>query len=139
MKKLLLLLLIAVAPGLALAQSCDKSSCGPAGTKKDEAKAITTMRSDLLTVATKMSKSSVNFDMNVSEMKIEKGATDDESLLYISQAATAIRYELINKVESSKLIASLKEYKPLRAGSKQQMVSNLKNEIELLATQADKL
>jgi hypothetical protein len=139
MKRLLFLIAIVIAPEFAGAQSCDKTSCGPAGTKKDEAAAITTMRADLQTVISRMSKSSVAFDKAVSEMEVEKGATDDESLLFISQAATTVRHELLNKVEPSKMVTALKEFKPAPAVSKQQMVSNLKSEIDILNTQAGKL
>ena len=120
-------------------QTCDKKSCGPEGTKKEEAAVITSMRSDLQTVITKMSHSSWAFDLQVKEMSIEKGASDDESLLYISQAATSIRYELLTKVEPSKVVASLKDFKPSSSSTKQQMVANLKKEIQLLAVQAEKL
>jgi hypothetical protein len=148
MKKLLILVIIAITPSFVAAQSCSpscdktcdkKSSCGPEGTKKGEAAVITTMRTDLQTVITKMSKSPVAFDQQVKEMTIEKGANDDESLLFLSQAATTIRFELLNKVESSKMIASLKNFKPGAASTKQQMVTNLKREIEVLTTQAEML
>ena len=72
-------------------------------------------------------------------MSIEKGASDDESLLYISHAATSIRYELLSKVEPSKVVTSLKDFKPSASSTKQQMVANLKKEIQLLAVQAEKL
>ena len=143
MKKLLILAILTMSAYVTSAQSCpqtcDKKSCGPEGTKKEEAAVITTMRSDLQTVITKMSHSSWAFDRQVKEMSIEKGASDDESLLYISQAATSIRYELLSKVEPSKVVASLKDFKPPSSSTKQQMVANLKKEIQLLAVQADKL
>ena len=78
-------------------------------------------------------------DNQLKEMTIQKGTSDDESLLYISQAATSIRYELLNKIEPSKLLASLKDYKPSASSTKQQMVANLKKEIHVLAAQAEKL
>jgi len=143
MKKLIVLILIATTSFASYSQSCaqrcDKKSCGPEGTKKEEAAVITTMRTDLQTVIKKISKSSFAFDNQLKEMTIEKGASDDESLLFISQAATSIRHELLNKVESTKLVTSLKAYKPSVSTNKQQMVANLKKEIELLATQAEKL
>jgi hypothetical protein len=143
MKKLLILAILTmfayVAAAQACPQTCDKKSCGPQGTKKEEAAVITGMRNDLQTVITKMSNSSWAFDKQVKEMSIEKGASDDESLFYISQAATSIRYELLSKVGPSKVDASLKDFKPSASSSKQQMVSNLKKEIQLLAVQADKL
>jgi hypothetical protein len=148
MNKLLILVVIAIAPYFVSGQSCDpscgktcdkKSSCGPEGTKKAEAAVITTMRTDLQTVLTKMSESSLAFDQQVKGMTIEKGTTDDESLLYLSQAATTIRFELLNKVEPSKMTATLKDFKPGAATTKQQMVANLKKEIQLLATQAEML
>ena len=72
-------------------------------------------------------------------MKIAKGSTDDESLLFISQAVTSIRYELTSKVETSKQIASIQKYEPSVVSNKQQMVASLQKEIEILANQADKL
>jgi hypothetical protein len=144
MKKLFMLLTFVGVSFLSFAQTgdkpaCDKTSCGPEGTKTAEAKSITTLRSDLETVITKMAKSTVPFDKNVSSMKITKGSTDDECLLYISQAATSVRHELVSKLEPSKLIPSLKKYEPIIASNKQQMMASLKKEIEVLADQADKL
>ena len=125
--------------GQSSAQSCDKKSCGPEGTKKEEAAVITTMRTDLQSVIEKMSKSTFGFDKQVVEMTIGKGTSDDESLLYLSQAVTSVRYELLNRLESSRMISSLKDFKPTAATTKQQMVSNLKKEIQILASQAEKL
>jgi hypothetical protein len=143
MKKLIVLIILSVCSFATYSQSCapscDKKSCGPEGTKKEEAAVITTMRMDLQKVITKMSKSSFAFDTRLKEMTIEKGASDDESLLYISQAATSIRYELMNKIESSKLVGSLKDYKPTASSTKQQMVTNLKKEIQVLVVQVEKL
>jgi hypothetical protein len=139
MKKLIALIVLAVSSYTMYAQSCDKKSCGPEGTKKEEAAVITTMRDELQSVISKMSKSPVGFDSQLKAMTIEKGASDDESLLFISQVAASIRYELLNKIEASKLVASLKEYKPSVTATKQQMVANLKKEIGLLAAQAEKL
>jgi hypothetical protein len=143
MKKIIALIIVTMssfgAYSQSCAQTCDKKSCGPAGTKKEEAAVITTMRTDLQMVITKISKSSLAFDNQLKEMTIEKGVSDDESLLFISQAATSIRYQLLNNLEASKLVAYLKEYKPSASSTKQQMVANLKKEIQLLAVQAEKL
>jgi len=143
MKKLFVLILLSAilqfSWAQSCAQSCDKKSCGPEGTKKEEAAVIKTMRTDVQTVLTKMSKSNVSFDKQVADMQIEKGESDDESLLFLSQAVTAIRYELTSKLDASKQIAALKEFKPASSSSKQQMVASLKKEIQLLASQAEKL
>src|SRR5687768_7709031 len=116
MKKLLILIALTGVSFLSTAQCCDKTSvdkpacdktaCGPEGTKKGEAVTITTLRTELESVITKISKSSVTLDKEVAEMKISKGSSDDESLLFISQAAAPLRYELLNKVEPSKQVAS---------------------------------
>lgn len=144
MKKLFMLMVVVITPHFltaqsCAAQSCDKKSCGPEGTKKEEAAVITTMRTDLQTVIARIAKSPVAFDKTIREMTIEKGASDDESLLFISQAASSIRYELMNRIESAKLNASLKAFRPGVSSTKQQMVANLKKEIQLLATQAENL
>lgn len=100
---------------------------------------ITTLRTDLQAVVDKMSKSTIAFEKEVAEMEIAKGTTDDESLLFIAQAASAIRYEMLNKVDAAKLISPLREYRPSNASSKQKMVMALQKEIQLLSTQADKI
>lgn len=120
------------------AQTCDKKSCTAAASNQEEA-AITTMRNDLQTVIIKVRRSSLAVDNTLKNMTIEKGASDDESLLRISQAAASVRYELLRKMESSKLVASLKDYKASEASTKQQMVASLQEEIQLLAAQAEKL
>jgi hypothetical protein len=147
MKKILILLFVAALPYFSYAQSCspstgaacDKTSCGPEGTKKGEAKVITSLRTDLQSVINKMSKSAAGFDKEVAEMTIAQGTNDDESLLFISQAASFIRAELTSKLDDAKLIASLREFKPKIFSTKQQMVSALKKEVEVLANQAEKL
>jgi hypothetical protein len=118
---------------------CDKTACRMEGASKAEAAAITTMRNDLQTVITKMSKSSLTIDRQLKDMTIEKGASDDESLLYISQAAASIRYELLRRIEPAQLVASLKDYKHSASLTNQQTVADLKEEIQLLAAQAEKL
>ncbi len=143
MKKLIAITILTMAAYSLYAQSCaktcEKKSCGPEGTKKEEAAVISGMRNDLQLVITKISRSSLNFDSQLREMKIEKGANDDESILFISQAAASIRYEILNKVEPSNLVASLKDFRPASPSSKREMVANLKKEIQVLAAQAEKL
>jgi hypothetical protein len=143
MKKLFILIVIASASHVTYGQSCtpscEKKSCGPEGTKREEAAVISSMRTDVQTVLEKMAKSPISFDRQIAAMKIEKGQSDDESLLFLSQAVTAIRYELLNKIESSKLIAALREYKPSGYSTKQQMVMSLRKEIQMIASQAEKL
>lgn len=143
MKKLILLIILAGASfasySQSCAQSCDRKSCGPEGTKKAEAAVITTMRTNLMGVIDKMSKSTLTFDDRVKGMKIEKGTTDDESLFFISQAAASIRYELLTRVDPARVVASLKEYRPAASSNKQQMVASLQQEIKLLTAQAELL
>lgn len=138
MKKLIYLL-FAIAPVFTFGQSCDKTSCGPEGTKKGEAAAISSLRADLQTAISKMSQSALAFDKAVLEMEIVKGTTDDESLLYISQAASAVRNELVARIEASKVLSSLREYRTSPVSTKQQMMAGLKKEVQLLVDQADKL
>jgi len=139
MKKIIALIILALSPYIVSAQSCEKKSCGPEGTKVEEAAVITSMRDDLQTVITKISKSSLAFDNQLKGMTIEKGASDDESLMFMSQIATLVRYEFLNKLEAAKLTTSLKDYKPSPSSTKQQMVATLKKEIQLLASQAEAL
>ena len=154
MKKLIALIILAVSGYVTHAQSCtpscpspcppackpacDKKLCGAEGSAKEEA-AITAMRGDLQALITKVAKSSLATDAQLKDMTIAKGASDDESLLLISQAAATVRYELLRKMESSDLVASLKDYRPSESSTKQQRVANLKEEIQLLTAQVEKL
>ncbi|MBT1699510.1 hypothetical protein KK083_21610 [Fulvivirgaceae bacterium PWU4] len=154
MKKLIALIVFAVSSYITHAQSCtpscpspcppsctqtcDKKLCTAGAGNKEEA-AITTMRNDLQTVIAKMSKSSLAIDGQLKDLTIEKGASDEESLRRISQAAASVRYQLLRKLEPSKLVASLKDYKASEVSTKQQMLASLQEEIELLAAQAEKL
>lgn len=126
-------------PSCCVKPSCDKTSCGPAGTKTAEARTITNLREELETVISKMAMSSTAFDRNIAAMKVAKGSTDDESLLLISQAVAAVRNEMVNKVDRSKLVASLMTYEPAVPSTKQQLVASLKKEIESLTSQVEKL
>jgi hypothetical protein len=139
MKKIIILIALTGISSFSVAQSCDKKSCGPEGTKTEEARVISSLRADLQAVVNKMSQSGISFEREISQMEITKGANDDESLLFISQAASAIRYELLNKVEPTKITSQLKEYKPGNLSSKQKLVSSLQKEIKILANQADKI
>lgn len=155
MKKLIVLIILAVSSYATYAQSCtpscpspcpptckpgcDKKLCVAEEAKTEEAAEITTMRNDLQTVITKISRSSLAIDNQLKYLTIAKGTSDDESLLFISQAAASVRYELLRKMESSKVVASLKDYKPSASSTTQQMATNLEKEIQLLAAQAEKL
>ena len=143
MRNLFILILFSLPLQFSWAQSCppscDKTSCGPEGTKKAEAAVITTMRTEVQTVLTKMSQSKIAFDKHVANMKLEKGETDDESLLFLSQAVTAIRYELTSRLDASKQLLALKQFKPASSATKQQMVAALRKEIQVLASQAESL
>ena len=145
MKKSLFILvaLTALAVG-AFAQSeskasCSPQACGPAGTKTEEAKAITGMRSDLQTVLTKLAKSDAGVDEQLTGTEISKGSSDDESLLYIYQSAFAVHSELISKVPSDKILPELKNHNLQPSANKQQLVATLRKEIRLLNDQVDKL
>lgn len=145
MKKMLILLAILLVSGIGYSQSaaqkpgCDKTACGPEGTKKGEAVAITTLRSDLQKVMTSLAQSGLGFNAELVEATISKGTSDDESLLFISQYATAIRLEMIEKLKPSTVMPEMKSYHPTMASSKQQLMTALKQEVQLLANQLNAL
>ena len=120
-------------------EGCNPSSCGPGDTKKGEAKAITSMRSDLQSVIDKMAKSDKGFSHQVTTLQIEAGATDDESLLFIYQSASFVRTELTTKLPTDQLLPVLKETPTKPSTNKQQLVASLQKEIKALTTQVDKL
>jgi hypothetical protein len=145
MKKTLIFFLVAMVMGVAMelnAQTkpgCNPSSCGPSGTKTEEAKAITDMRQDLQVVISKLAKSGTTINEQIIATQISQGSTDDESLLYIYQTAFSLHTELIAKVNAAKLLPELKSNTLQPSSNKQQLVANLKKEIKLLADQVEKL
>jgi hypothetical protein len=141
MKKLIMLVVLAVAAYASYAQTCNplccKKTCEADKAKKETA-SISTMRSDLQTVITKMSRSSMAFDKQLTDLTVKNCVCDEEGLRYLSTVATSIRREFVQKVDPSKLVASLKEHG--RASlPEQQTLAGLKKEIQLLSAQADLL
>lgn len=118
---------------------CSPSACGPGDTKKGEAKVITSMRSDLQAVIDKMAKTSNGFSEDVTGLRIESGANDDESLLFIYQSASIVKNELASKLQADQLLQALKEPSIQPSANKQQLVASLQKEIMLLTSQVDKL
>jgi hypothetical protein len=136
------LTLLAVGSALAQAESkpsCNPQACGPAGTKTEEAKAITGMRSDLQAVLTKLATTNVGVNEQLTGTEISKGSTDDESLLFIYQSAFSVHSELVSKVPSDKILPELKNHDLQPSANKQELVATLKKEIKLLNKQVERL
>lgn len=121
--------------------SCSTSAqaCGPSGTKTEEAKVITSMRSDLQTVIGKLAKSNTGLSTQITNVEISQGTNDDESLLFIYQTAFAVHAELVANTDPGKLIPELKKQNLQPSSNKRQLVASLKKEIKLLEDQAEKL
>jgi hypothetical protein len=141
MKKLIMFIILAMAAYASSAQSCDpgccKKTCEPDGAKKETA-SISKLRSDLQTVITKMSKSSLAFDKRVTDLTVKNCVCDEAGLCYLSKIVTSIRHELVEKIEPSKLVVSLKECDHA-SQPEQQTLASLKKEVQLLTAQADLL
>ncbi len=145
MKKLMIVLLMVISVG-AVAQNtnsakpgCDKTSCGPEGTKKGEAVAITSLRTDLEGIKSRMAKTNVVFSKELLESPITKGSTDDESLLYLLQTVNAVRQELTVKLDRARLSADFVSNSPVSFSTKQQLMVALKKEVQLINEQLDQL
>lgn len=141
-KLALILLLSPLAMPQLLAQEkpgCEPKSCGPENTKTEEAKVITELRQELQEVITKMATSPLKFDAEITAFKIEKGSSDDESVLIIAQTSSAVLSELRSKVPSTKVVAELKNYQSKPGASKQKLMANLKKEVSLLSKQVSAL
>ncbi|RAW02100.1 hypothetical protein DQQ10_05985 [Pseudochryseolinea flava] len=96
------------------------------------------MRKDLQSVIDKASKSSIAFNTKLKQMTITQGKNDEESLLHMSKVASSIREEFVTTLNAEKLVSSLKDFKPT-SSTPQELLASLKQEIHLLATQADRL
>lgn len=145
MKKLVIVMLMVLSLG-SYAQSsanakpgCDKTSCGPEGTKKGEAVAITNLRTDLEGIKLRMAKTGVSFNKELLETPIAKGSTDDESLLYLLQTVSVMRQELTTKLDRTRLSTDFVSNSPVAFSSKQQLMVALKKEVQLINEQLDQL
>lgn len=116
--------------------SCNPQSCGPGGTKTEEAKVIKKMRSDLGVAISKLTKFGA-LNEQMANMEISIGANDDESLLFIYQSVVSIHSELVRKFPSDKLLPELKNHVLQPSSNKQQLVASVKKEIKLLNDQAE--
>lgn len=119
---------------------CEPKSCGPDNTKVAEAKAVTDLRTDLQKVIEKMAASSqVTFDSEITSLKLEKGDSDDASVLIIAHASSVVLTELKAKLPDGKILPELKSYRAAPALSKQKLMVNLKREVSLLSQQMSRL
>lgn len=114
---------------------CDPKSCGPDNTKVAEARVITDLRAKLQASIVALGKSSLSFSPELVKFTIPKGTSDDESLLFITQAAAKVKAELLARVPSNKITTELRELQEPLASNKQQMLLHLKKEIEILSAQ----
>ena len=144
-QKLSFVAILLLISAVAYAQSCAPSSCaattacGPGNTKKGEAKAITELRSSLQEIINGYSASRYAENSTLSNIKLEAGASDDESLLYLVQVSNALRSELATKLPQDVVHKDIKDYQAKPALNKQQLVSVLKTDIKLFRDQIAKL
>src|SRR5688572_4616066 len=99
----LIVLCCSMAVASAFAQSdkasCTPSaSCGPSDTKKSEAKAITELRTSMQNVVSYLTLSKYNFSEDLKTLDLSPRSTDDETLLFLTQASGLIRQELKEKL-----------------------------------------
>jgi len=140
MKKLIMLVILAVSACVSYAQPCDPGCCKKKCdlSKVKETTSISTLRSDLQMVITKMSQSSLAFDKQVTDLTVKNCVCDEEGLRYLSIVATSIRREFMEKIQPAKQVGSLKTHS-LAAQPKQQTLASLQKEVELLTAQANLL
>ena len=118
---------------------CEPKSCGPDNTKISEARVVTELRSELQSVITSMAGSSVLFSPVVTSFEIARGSSDDESVLFIAQAAAFVRAEFVKSLPVGTLMAEVRDFRPVPASTKQELLLNLKAEVQLLTEQASKI
>ncbi|ELR70216.1 hypothetical protein C900_03901 [Fulvivirga imtechensis AK7] len=135
-----LLMTLTISQGFAqLKTGCEPKSCGPDNTKVAEAKVITELRSELETVIMSMKNSSIFFSTEITSFEVPAGSSDDESVLFIAQAAAVVRAELVERLPESILMHELRHFRPDPASSKQQVLKNVKIEVSLLTEQVSKI
>jgi hypothetical protein len=120
--------------------SCTPSaSCGPADTKLKEAKTITELRTSLQNVVSYLSLSRYNFSEDLKTLDLSSRTTDDETLLFLTQATGLIRQELKEKLPTELQTIELKNHKVKFASTKPQMVVSVKKDIEIFKDQIARL
>ena len=130
-------IIVAVSAYASHAQSCVPGCCKKTcEAAKTETASVSSLRSDLQTVITKMSQSSWGFDKQVTDLTLKNCVCDAEGLRYLSTVATTVRRAFVEKIEPSKLVASLKDQ---ASPSSHETLAGLQKEIQLLTAQADLL
>jgi hypothetical protein len=126
----------------AVAQSkpgCDPKSCGPDNTKVEEAKVITDLRAQLQTSFSKLHLTNLSLGEQLTSYTVPKGTSDDESVMFLMQASTALKNEIIRVVPKEKLLPEISLTTMPVSSSKQQLIGTLKKDIAILEKQINAL
>ena len=118
---------------------CDPKSCSPDNTKVEEAKVITDLRTRLQTSFSKLQATKLPFSNQSISYNVPKGASDDESVMFLLQASNTLKSEIIRVVPKEKILSELINAQMAVPASKQQLVGNLKMDIALLDKQINAL
>lgn len=85
--------------------ACKPSSCGPEGTKVEEAAIISHLRTEVVTLhKTAQSKSSIlNLSLNAVDVKELSGSNDDESIRIMAQFLSRFHNKVLSSIPTNKL------------------------------------
>ncbi|MGF1639066.1 MAG: hypothetical protein ACFCUU_18465 [Cyclobacteriaceae bacterium] len=150
MKQVLLIIMLAAATFSVYGQSnskaccannpgCEPSACGPSGTKVEESKAVSELRTKLQLQLQRLEKSSYIANSEFQKYEIPKGNNDDESLVIIMQTINAIKAELLRNVPQDRIILDKNNTLTALPESKRHAMIYLNNETQLLTEQIQKL
>jgi hypothetical protein len=115
-------------------EACKPEACGPEGTKKSEAKAITNLRIDLSHLIEHLSGTDTNYKGQLSDLKIDPGNSDEESLIILYGASLELTQIVVGHTSNEKLIPDLKTT-PKQPKNVQQMMASARKQVNLLAMQ----
>jgi hypothetical protein len=83
--------------------------------------------------------SKYSFSEDLKTLDLSPRNTDDETLLFLTQASGLIRQELKEKLPAEVQIPELKNHKQKFAGTKPQMVLSVKKDVEMFKDQIARL
>lgn len=150
MKKVILILLLAVANYSVYAQSSDKAccpkkagcspeACGPKDTKVSESEAITNLRAELQGQLSLLNKLDFDYMTYLKDYEIPQGNNDESSLMIIMATIQAIKSQLAKNVPEQLLIAELEKTSTEIPEGKRQTMIYLMKETKLISEQIQKL
>jgi hypothetical protein len=141
-KALFLSISLLVLAGSVIAQtatSCQPASCGPEGTKTEEAAVITKLRTDVLALQHDIQSKKLKVEVEMATSEELRKPSDGESLLVLGSQLWQLHTALSNAIPADMVQEDFNKLKFNLRDSGAQLVSNLNQNLNVMKKQLDSL